>query len=586
MAKNKRSHLPNKGQTIEDVWESISPFCGDLNPPPSKLVLTPRSAQACLKHGVNPEVLRVRPLDSFASPGLEPAVQRLRHETYTQRRFELMRIVRAERKRLVNQEEREASLASSGKKGAKVTPEQIIAQQAKQNATFIEDEEKRMLKMRKRQEKELEQMLSFEAKMREIQAERDRRVEEDRRKQEMLKLQKEKRAKQMAEEHRLRELKKANQAELEEQRRQAQVRAMFEKEKTLRREREARERTAKQEARIKEEERLRKQEEHRLQTQRILSEQQAAIRRRLEDMELMEKERQALVERKRAEERDRLEMRRTQLEARLQRNMRQAEKVEQQRRDTFFQKEYEHEQLRQQHLAMQARERALRQHQTELQEQRRKMVLEQTKRDEERRKAALLGKFENEDELVRRVREAREREHNIAHEKKMLRNQMKLENVERIRRIAEYRRLEYQRKIDEADRRTKNMMERKEELIAMRKENARKIRSQKDKLVKIMEEAKASGAKATKLIQKTAKEFSMPRQSASSDGKRKKSKKADSTMRSQSAAALYSDAKRALGPPPDAPSRQRQELMQSTGQLPYVSPYETSQTPHTMSVTF
>ena len=38
----------------------------------------------------------------------------------------------------------------------------------------------------------------------------------------------------------------------------------------------------------REEERLRKQEEHRLQTQRILAEQQAQIKKRMEEMELAE----------------------------------------------------------------------------------------------------------------------------------------------------------------------------------------------------------------------------------------------------------------------------------------------------------
>ncbi|CAN0461446.1 unnamed protein product, partial [Discosporangium mesarthrocarpum] len=34
-----------------------------INPPPAKVVLTPRSAEACLKHGINPEILRIRDLD-------------------------------------------------------------------------------------------------------------------------------------------------------------------------------------------------------------------------------------------------------------------------------------------------------------------------------------------------------------------------------------------------------------------------------------------------------------------------------------------------------------------------------------------
>ena len=60
----------------------------------------PRSAEACLRHGVNPEVLRIRPLDSFHEIDLDPVVQRMRHEVYTKRRFEMMRLARAERKKV------------------------------------------------------------------------------------------------------------------------------------------------------------------------------------------------------------------------------------------------------------------------------------------------------------------------------------------------------------------------------------------------------------------------------------------------------------------------------------------------------
>ena len=90
-----RAALASSAQTIEEIWESVSSAKHEgLNPPASKIVLTPRSAEACLRHGLNPEILRIRPLDSFAVAGVDPTVQRLRHETYTQRRFEMMRLVR------------------------------------------------------------------------------------------------------------------------------------------------------------------------------------------------------------------------------------------------------------------------------------------------------------------------------------------------------------------------------------------------------------------------------------------------------------------------------------------------------------
>ena len=288
--RGKRSVLAQKAQTIEEIWESVSRTkSADLNPPPSKIVLTPRSAEACLRHGLNPEILRIRPLDSFDVKGVDPTVQRLRHETYTQRRFEMMRLVRAERKRLVAQEARDADLAASGGGGgATITPQQLIAAQAKQNATFIEEEEKRMRKMQARQDKELEQMMAFEIKMGELQRERDAAAELQARKDEAKRRAKERAARKRAEDNRLREAKRLATEEAEEAQRIAVTRAMFEKERELRAQRMRQEKVLRKKARAKEEERLRKQEEHRLQTQRIMQEQQNAIKRRMKEMELAE----------------------------------------------------------------------------------------------------------------------------------------------------------------------------------------------------------------------------------------------------------------------------------------------------------
>lgn len=51
---------------VEEVFASVSNVqASGLNPPPARTVLTPRSAEACLKHGINPEILRIRDLESF-----------------------------------------------------------------------------------------------------------------------------------------------------------------------------------------------------------------------------------------------------------------------------------------------------------------------------------------------------------------------------------------------------------------------------------------------------------------------------------------------------------------------------------------
>ena len=64
----------------------------------------------------------------------------------------------------------------------------------------------------------------------------------------------------------------------------------------------------------------------------------------------------------------------------------------------------------------------------------------------------LHPRFEEEELNVQRVKEARDRNHMLQREKKTLRTSMKLENVNRVKRIQEYKRLETLRRIHEGDK--------------------------------------------------------------------------------------------------------------------------------------
>ena len=56
----------DKPQNVDEVFNSVSTILSsNLNPPPSSILLTPRSAQAVLTLGVNPEVLKIRVLCSI-----------------------------------------------------------------------------------------------------------------------------------------------------------------------------------------------------------------------------------------------------------------------------------------------------------------------------------------------------------------------------------------------------------------------------------------------------------------------------------------------------------------------------------------
>jgi hypothetical protein len=153
--KKKKSHVAPI--SLEEVFNQVSTVTSsNINPPPGKVVLSPRSAEVCLKLGINPEILKIRDIDSFWEPGIDPAVQRIRHEAYVQRRYDIMKQCRLERKRMALAE---FESATNMKATTTMTPEMLLKQQEEQSSTLIQMELQRIEKMKKRQQKELESMI-------------------------------------------------------------------------------------------------------------------------------------------------------------------------------------------------------------------------------------------------------------------------------------------------------------------------------------------------------------------------------------------------------------------------------------------
>jgi hypothetical protein len=101
----------------------------------------------------------VRDIDSFWEPDIDPSVQRMRHEAYVQRRHDVMKQCRLERKKLINNELDQSAKLMESTGGAALTPEMILQQEAEKGAAMIEMEKARIKKMQARQQRELEQMI-------------------------------------------------------------------------------------------------------------------------------------------------------------------------------------------------------------------------------------------------------------------------------------------------------------------------------------------------------------------------------------------------------------------------------------------
>lgn len=485
--------------SLDEVFNLVSSVTAtNANATPAPVVLTPRSAEVCLKLGVNPEILKIRDIDSFWEGGVDPTVQRMRHEAYVQRRYELVKQCRLERKKLINSQ-LESETYFTGDADA-LSPEKLLEKQKEQSSTLIAMELKRIEKMQKRQEKELEQMIQYEVTRAQIQAEMDRKLEEARKKEELRKKQEEKRMKLVAEERRLKELQKMAMQEAEENNRRVLAREMHEREAMFAEQKAREAELEKRKRREQELERAAKHEEHKKQVQRFFEEEQMRIRKRLETMQDAEKKKQQAILAKQAQLAEELRLKRLAVEERIERNMRMAEQVEEERKNEFFRKQEAFEKIRNDHLRKQEEERNLHAQEVQLQEQRRRMILLQQQREEEAKKEFMLQKFEEEEVHLQEVEDMREKEQQLLKEKKKIRTHMKLENVDRVHRANEYKRMEILKQIEDNDKRTKALLTQKQSLIDERRKTASQTRLQKENIGKVMDEIRSNANKAQKLI--------------------------------------------------------------------------------------
>jgi hypothetical protein len=195
-----------------------------------------------------------------------------------------------------------------------------------------------------------------------------------------------------------------------------------------------------------------------------------------------------------------LRARREKIEKRLAMNMLMAEKIEEKRKQDFMEKQENFERLRHEHLSRQEQERMLHSQEVMLQEQRRHMILLQMRREEELAAERLLQKFDADEEQVLAVQKLRDKEHALLNEKKSLRVQMKLENVERVMRQGEYKKASTLKKIEGTDDRIKYMLQTKHSMVEERRRQAAATRVMKEKVAAVMEGVRSDASKASKVI--------------------------------------------------------------------------------------
>ena len=554
--------------SLEEVFNCTTTLtAANVNPAPQRVVLTPRSAEVCLKLGINPEILKIRDIDSFWEANIEPSVQRMRHEAYVQRRYEVMKQCRLERKRIMNAE---FEAATTIVPTSEMTPEQLIEKQREASSSLVQLEMARIAKMQKRQEKELDQMIQYEVERAKVAGEMEKRLAEAKRKDDLRKKQMEKRLKLAAEERRLKELQKAAQEEIEEENRRQLAHDMHEKEVQLKLRNDQQLIIEKRRRKEEDAQKKLKIEEQRAQVAKFFAEEQQKLRANLETLHLADEKKRAAMEKKQQELTEQLTIKRAMVQQRIEENMKVAELVEKKRKEEFEARQADFERKQIDHYRKQEEERKLASQELMLQEQRRRMILIQKRKEEEKKADSMLEKFEEEEIHVMEVQELRERQHELLKEKKNLRTQMKQENVQRVHRVNEYKRMGILKKIEEVDGRVSTMLTMKQQLINDRRAAAQKTKLQKEKIASVMQEVRTNATKAQRLITQAMSGSVTLASLTEGGGTKKKKKKSQSTGellgRSQSAGDM--------GASMQGKSYQKDDGGESK---PYVSPYDGEQ---------
>lgn len=479
------SRSTRRAVSIEEVFVQLSKWKAHNGPGAlPKVPLSPRSAAACLREGVDPQDLTIRDIDAFWKPGVDPAVQRMRHEAYSALRHEKMKTVRLARRAIMKEEELAATASPTRGGGSTARSSSSDAK------NLLELERRRLEKIKIKQQKEIESMMAYEMKLAKIAEEQERRKATERLRQEKMEREKMLRKKQAEELRRAKALKKKLMEEQEEQHRRQVIAKQREKELALAAEQKKKEEIMRREAREREEDRKRKQEEFKEKTAAILAAQQAEIQAKMIEMQEAEKIRQEQMEERNRQRQLEAERKRAETEARIEEARRQAEHIEQERKRAY--REKMRRQAEKERLAAEERERTRQEQERQqlLEAHKRQLLLEATRREEELRKESLMAKQEEAAEILRKVEADKSREQALKRERRALIQEAKADKVERQRKRDEFYRMQTLEKLREKAERTEHMLTEKDKLLQERRELQLQVKKQRQVIMEAMETAK------------------------------------------------------------------------------------------------
>ena len=439
--------------------------------------LTPRSAEACRRTGVEPTELLPLPKSAFAEPGRpDEAVHRCWAQ-YEEMRVQTYQRVRAERDRILS-EGGDApfvgdatEVAAGGNKGGETTAAKQLAEQSKQaDSKAAQLEQAAIERIKKKQQAEIEQMLLFEIRSAQLAQEKADKLAAAQAADAREKAEKKQRAKEAAEARRQQEMQRAEDekaADKEQRRRQRQE---MEREARKKAEEEEAERQRLREMEKREKERAAKQAARVARQQAIFKQQQDAAYAKQEEEARREEERVRRLEEKQAKAAAELQESRDRAMRRIAMTQQMRDEKTMQMRNNYIQKLSAEEQRRAdwnaaKQASIEARIRAGEEKAEHIKEV--QQMMEMTL---EARKNEIIGKEREHDSIKEKADAEREvKQRAEAAEKEMKQWTRRLQQA-RHQRKDEYRLSVLNAKISMEGKRTDDLLTRRKELLGRRKD--------------------------------------------------------------------------------------------------------------------
>ncbi|CAK4721924.1 unnamed protein product [Aphanomyces euteiches] len=443
---------------------------------------SPRTLEACLRSGIEPSEIEPKKLEDFLNKmkktdEVEREAAQIRFHHFEEGRQAKIQLLKKERQKLIDSGFTSSPIYSKTPSPKKISPFDVFNHPPEDklvvtDSTMVELEETRFNAMKVRQEREIANLIEMENKMAEIQKQNAaREALEAKRKAEWEKGKKERRANLMAAKHE-REILKKKAEDAEAAARRIRAKKEAEKEKMLLEEERRQEKQRQKEMAERELDRKLKAEQHRRETEELLLQQENKIlenRRRV-----IEREKQAQKKMEEANERRRQEaaLRREKANARIQLALEQNQQVMLKKKKDFDMKQ-----------AL-AAARAMEVHKKEMEEL--KARAERNKKEEEIRLQRVEAARNNQETRIHTIVEKRQQQEShldvVYHERmkervlKSVERDLTLEekkaNVERIKKVEEFNRVQTLMKISQEDSRSRMIKMKKQALIEARKKIA------------------------------------------------------------------------------------------------------------------